>query len=193
MTPLLLANNADNLALYKAGKLTLENGGHIVTQAFMDQFITVTGSGMTIGLVVFMLVRAKSVQMKTLGKLEIVPALFNINEPILFGLPLVLNPLLAVPFILTPLISGFATYFAIYFGIIPPFNGIYVPWTTPAIISGLIVGGWQGALWQALMLVMTGFTYLPFARKYDKVLLAEEQGDAEPSAEDIEKLEEATN
>ena len=97
MTPLLLANNADNLALYKAGKLTLENGGHIVTQAFMDQFITVTGSGMTIGLVVFMLVRAKSVQMKTLGKLEIVPALFNINEPILFGLPLVLNPLLAVP------------------------------------------------------------------------------------------------
>ncbi|MBF7058743.1 PTS sugar transporter subunit IIC [Weissella confusa] len=193
MTPLLLANNADNLALYKAGKLTLENGGHIVTQAFMDQFITVTGSGMTIGLVVFMLVRAKSVQMKTLGKLEIVPAMFNINEPILFGLPLVLNPLLAVPFILTPLISGFATYFAIYFGIIPPFNGMYVPWTTPAIISGLIVGGWQGALWQALMLVMTGFTYLPFARKYDKVLLAEEQGDAEPSAEDIEKLEEATN
>ena len=157
MTPLLLANNADNLALYKAGKLTLDNGAHIVTQAFMDQFITVTGSGMTIGLVIFMLVRAKSVQMKTLGKLEIVPALFNINEPILFGLPLVLSPLLAIPFILTPLVSGFATYAVIAMGIIPPFNGMYVPWTTPAIVSGLIVGGWQGALWQAVMLVMTGF------------------------------------
>ncbi|AVO65571.1 PTS sugar transporter subunit IIC [Weissella cibaria] len=190
MTPLLLANNADNLALYKAGKLTLDNGAHIVTQAFMDQFITVTGSGMTIGLVIFMLVRAKSVQMKTLGKLEIVPALFNINEPILFGLPLVLNPLLAIPFILTPLVSGFATYAVIAMGIIPPFNGMYVPWTTPAIVSGLIVGGWQGALWQAVMLVMTGFMYYPFARKYDKVLLAEEQGDAQPSAADIEKLEE---
>ncbi|MCT0955117.1 PTS sugar transporter subunit IIC [Weissella cibaria] len=190
MTPLLLANNADNLALYKAGKLTLDNGAHIVTQAFMDQFITVTGSGMTIGLVIFMLVRAKSVQMKTLGKLEIVPALFNINEPILFGLPLVLNPLLAIPFILTPLVSGFATYTVIAMGIIPPFNGMYVPWTTPAIVSGLIVGGWQGALWQAVMLVMTGFMYYPFARKYDKVLLAEEQGDAQPSAADIEKLEE---
>ena len=190
MTPLLLANNADNLALYKAGKLTLENGAHIVTQAFMDQFITVTGSGMTIGLVIFMLVRAKSVQMKTLGKLEIVPALFNINEPILFGLPLVLNPLLAIPFILTPLVSGFATYAVIAMGIIPPFNGMYVPWTTPAIVSGLIVGGWQGALWQAVMFVMTGFMYYPFARKYDKVLLAEEQGDAQPSAADIEKLEE---
>ncbi|MBU7561230.1 PTS sugar transporter subunit IIC [Weissella cibaria] len=190
MTPLLLANNADNLALYKAGKLTMDNGAHIVTQAFMDQFITVTGSGMTIGLVIFMLVRAKSVQMKTLGKLEIVPALFNINEPILFGLPLVLNPLLAIPFILTPLVSGFATYAVIAMGIIPPFNGMYVPWTTPAIVSGLIVGGWQGALWQAVMLVMTGFMYYPFARKYDKVLLAEEQGDAQPSAADIEKLEE---
>ncbi|WP_270310522.1 PTS sugar transporter subunit IIC [Weissella cibaria] len=190
MTPLLLANNADNLALYKAGKLTLDNGAHIVTQAFMDQFITVTGSGMTIGLVIFMLVRAKSVQMKTLGKLEIVPALFNINEPILFGLPLVLNPLLAIPFILTPLVSGFATYAVIAMGIIPPFNAMYVPWTTPAIVSGLIVGGWQGALWQAVMLVMTGFMYYPFARKYDKVLLAEEQGDAQPSAADIEKLEE---
>ena len=190
MTPLLLANNADNLALYKAGKLTLDNGAHIVTQAFMDQFITVTGSGMTIGLVIFMLVRAKSVQMKTLGKLEIVPALFNINEPILFGLPLVLNPLLAIPFILTPLVSGFATYAVIAMGIIPPFNGMYVPWTTPAIVSGLIVGGWQGALWQAVMLVMTGFMYYPFARKYDKVLLAEEQGDVQPSAADIEKLEE---
>ena len=190
MTPLLLANNADNLALYKAGKLTLDNGAHIVTQAFMDQFITVTGSGMTIGLVIFMLVRAKSVQMKTLGKLEIVPALFNINEPILFGLPLVLNPLLAIPFILTPLVSGFATYAVIAMGIIPPFNGMYVPWTTPAIVSGLIVGGWQGALWQVVMLVMTGFMYYPFARKYDKVLLAEEQGDAQPSAADIEKLEE---
>ena len=190
MTPLLLANNADNLALYKAGKLTLDNGAHIVTQAFMDQFITVTGSGMTIGLVIFMLVRAKSVQMKTLGKLEIVPALFNINEPILFGLPLVLNPLLAIPFILTPLVSGFATYAVIAMGIIPPFNGMYVPWTTLAIVSGLIVGGWQGALWQAVMLVMTGFMYYPFARKYDKVLLAEEQGDVQPLAADIEKLEE---
>ena len=141
----------------------------------MDQFLTVTGAGMTIGFVFFMLIRARSSQMKTLGRLEIVPALFNINEPILFGLPLVLNPLMALPFILTPLISGVLTYLAIYFGIIPPFNGTVVPWTTPAIISGLIVGGWKTALWQALMLVMTFFSYLPFAIKYDKMLLAQEK------------------
>lgn len=68
MGPLLLANNADNLVLYKAGKLSLANGAHIITQSFMDQFITVTGAGVTIGIVVFMLLGAKSAQMKTLGK-----------------------------------------------------------------------------------------------------------------------------
>ena len=175
MQPLLLANNADNLELFKAGHLDLAHGAHIVTQAFYDQFITVTGSGMTIGLLVFMLIAAKSVQMKTLSKLEIGPALFNINEPILFGIPLVLNPIMIVPFILTPVISGFATYYAIYFGIIPPFNGVYVPWTTPPIISGFIIGGWQAALWQALMLAMTVLTWWPFAKKYDKILVDQEQ------------------
>lgn len=175
MTPLLLSNNSDNLQLYKAGKLTIENGAHIVTQSFMDQYLTVTGAGMTIGFVVFMLVRACSAQMKTLGKLEIVPALFNINEPILFGIPLVLNPMMAIPFIITPVISGFATYTVIALGIIPPFNGVYVPWTTPAVISGLIVGGWKGAVWQALMLIMSFFIYYPFAKRYDKILLSQEQ------------------
>lgn len=73
------------------------------------------------------------------------------------------------------MLSGFLTYFAIYFQIIPPFNGVYVPWTTPPIISGLLVGGWKTAIWQALMLVMTIFIYFPFARSYDKILLAQEQ------------------
>lgn len=179
MGPLLLAQNADNNALFKAGDLSLDHGAHIITQAFMDQYITVTGSGMTIGLVLFMLVRARSAQMKTLGKLEILPALFNINEPILFGLPIVLNPIFAIPFILTPVLSGFLTYLVIYLGILPPFNGLYVPWTTPPIVSGLIVGGWQGAVWQALMLLMTVATYWPFARKYDQILVAQEhEGEA---------------
>ncbi|CAH0416093.1 PTS sugar transporter subunit IIC [Periweissella fabaria] len=178
MGPLLLANNADNLVLYKAGKLSLDNGAHIITQSFMDQFITVTGAGVTIGLVVFMLLGAKSAQMKTLGKLEIGPALFNINEPALFGVPIVLNPLLAVPFILTPVAIGVLSYLAILFGIIPPMNGSFVPWTTPAVISGLIVGGWKTALWQILMLAMTVAIYWPFARKYDRTLYQQELDNA---------------
>lgn len=179
MTPVLLANNADNLALFHAGKLSLDNGAHIVTQAFMDQFLTVTGSGLTAGLVVFLLVGARSTQLKALGKLEVGPAFFNINEPILFGIPIVLNPVLGIPFMLAPVLSGILTYLAIYFGIIPPFNGLVVPWTTPAVISGFIVGGWKTAIWQFVMLLMTVALYWPFARKYDRILLQQEKDTAE--------------
>lgn len=175
MTPLLLANNADNLKLFQEGNLSLDHGAHIVTQAFMDQFITVTGSGMTFGFVIFMIYRARSVQMKTIGKLTLAPAFFNINEPVLFGMPIVLNPILAFPFLTAPLVSGFGTYAAIALGIIPPFNGIFVPWTTPPILSGLIVGGWQGAAWQALMIFVTGAIYWPFAKKYDAILVQQEK------------------
>ena len=175
MTPLLLANNADNLKLFQEGNLSLDHGAHIVTQAFMDQFITVTGSGMTFGFVIFMIYRARSVQMKTIGKLTLAPAFFNINEPVLFGMPIVLNPILAFPFLIAPLVSGFGTYAAIALGIIPPFNGIFVPWTTPPILSGLIVGGWQGAAWQALMIFITGAIYWPFAKKYDAILVQQEK------------------
>ena len=175
MTPLLLANNADNLKLFQEGNLSLDHGAHIVTQAFMDQFITVTGSGMTFGFVIFMIYRARSVQMKTIGKLTLAPAFFNINEPVLFGMPIVLNPILAFPFLIAPLVSGFGTYAAIALGIIPPFYGIFVPWTTPPILSGLIVGGWQGAAWQALMIFVTGAIYWPFAKKYDAILVQQEK------------------
>ncbi|GAB2024129.1 PTS sugar transporter subunit IIC [Lactovum odontotermitis] len=174
MGPLMFANNVDNLELYKAHHLDLAHGAHIITQPFMDQYLTVTGAGMTIGFVIFMLVRAKSAQMKTIGKLEIGPALFNINEPILFGIPVVLNPMLAIPFILQPVLSGVLTYLVILAGIIPPLNGLPIPWTTPPIISGLIVGGWKGMIWQILMLAMSVVVYWPFAVRYDKILLAQE-------------------
>lgn len=175
MTAILLSNGTENAKLFHAGNLTQAAGGHIFTQALLDQFGTVTGAGITIGMVVYMLWFAKSEQMKSLGKLEIVPALFNINEPILFGAPIVLNPLMLIPFMLTPMLSMGLTYLAIKFGLIPLFNGVYVPWTTPPIISGFLVGGWRTAVWQALMLVMTFFVYLPFVRRQDNVLFTQEQ------------------
>lgn len=93
MTGLLQANSLENQAIIDSGMaLTVANGGHIVTQQFYDQFINVTGAGITIGLVVYLFFFAKSKQLKTLGKVEIVPAIFGINEPILFGIPIVMNP-----------------------------------------------------------------------------------------------------
>jgi PTS system cellobiose-specific IIC component len=178
MGPLLQANNLDNAALYAKHDLTIANGAHIVTQAFMDQMITFTGTGITIGLTIYFLLWARSKQLKVLGRLEIGPAIFNINEPLLFGTPVVLNPLFFVPFIVTPVLSGFATYFLIKFGILPPFNGTMVPWTTPPIVSGLIVGGWQHAIWQVIIMIGSVFVYLPFARKYDAILVKQENGES---------------
>lgn len=185
MGPMLLANSAENQAIIDSGMaLTIANGGHIVTKQFLDQFMTVTGSGITIGLVVFMLVFAKSKQMKDLGRLAIVPGIFNVNEPVLFGLPIVLNLLMAVPFIVTPVLSGLIEYAALASGLCPLYSGVIVPWTTPAIISGFLVGGWRTALLQTAVLVMSFFTYLPFAKLMDKQCLAQEQaGEEEQAAE----------
>ncbi|MDO5793448.1 MAG: PTS sugar transporter subunit IIC [Turicibacter sp.] len=170
MGPLLGANALANQAILDSGMaLTIENGGHIVTGQFIDQFITVTGAGLTIGLVTYMIFFAKSKQCKELGKLGGVPGIFNINEPILFGTPIVMNPFLALPFIGMPVLSGIITYFALATGLVPLFSAITVPWTTPPIVSGFIIGGWRAALLQAVILVLSFFAYLPFIRKIDKM------------------------
>ena len=113
--------------------------------------------------------------MKSLGKLELVPGIFNINEPFLFGMPIVMNPFLAIPFFLTPIVVAISTYCVIRFGIVPPLNGMAAPWTTPAIISGFLIGGWKMAIWQACTLVISTLIYWPFAKKYDNILLKREQ------------------
>jgi len=85
-----------------------------------------------------------------------------------------LNPVLALPFFLVPVVVSATVYSAIYFHIVPPMNGVAAPWTTPPIISGFLIGGWQYAVLQVIALLESILIYLPFARKYDKMLLEEE-------------------
>ena len=187
MDGLLQANCLENQAILDQGlALTVANGGHIVTKQFVDQFITVTGCGVTIGLVVYMLAFAKSKQLKMLGKLEAVPALFNINEPLLFGIPIVMNPILAVPFILVPVLSCIIEYFALATGLCPLYSAIQVPWTCPPIISGLLVGDWRTALLQVVIFAMSFFVYLPFIRRVDKANLAAEQSAETAAVNDVD-------
>ena len=170
MGPILQANSLANTAILESGKaLTLENGGHIVTQQFLDQFMTVTGAGMTIGIVLYMVAFARSAQFKQLGRLSLIPAFFNINEPIIFATPIVMNPIMVLPFILTPMVSGVITYFALYTGIVPLFTAVQVPWTTPPIISGFLVGGIRTAILQFVVLAIGFFIYYPFVRKVDSL------------------------
>lgn len=176
VTALLLSNLDANKALLAAGDLSLEKGAHIVTQQFLDSFLLISGSGITFGLVVAMLFAAKSQQYKALGKVAALPALFNVNEPVIFGFPIVMNPVMFLPFILVPVLSAVLVYGSIAIGFMTPFAGVTLPWSTPAIISGLMVAGWQGAIVQILILVLSAVIYYPFFKVQDKIAYNNEQG-----------------
>ena len=155
------------------------NGSHIFTEPFRTCFHAITGSGITIGLVIFMVFFAKSQQFKQVGKLGLGCGIFNINEPILFGTPIVMNPKLFIPFVLAPLFSNLSAYLMTSIGFIPYTTGVTVPWTTPPILSGFLCIGWQGAAWQIVCLAASFFIYLPFARSIDNELYeAEQAGEA---------------
>lgn len=170
MDGILITNATSNQAIIDSGlPLTIENGGRIVTQQFKDCVVNLSGSGVTIGLVICMLFLAKSVQSKQLGKLAIVPACFNINEPVIFGTPIVMNPFMAIPFIATPVVIGILQYLAISMGLIPLYTGVVVPWTTPPIISGFLTGGWRTALFQVVVIAISTAIYFPFFKKVDNM------------------------
>lgn len=173
VNPLLNANSVENLELFKQGALTLENA-NIGTIQMIDQFATIGGAGMTIGLVLAMLVVAKSQRMKMLSKLSTVPAVFNINEPIVFGLPIIMNPLMLIPITLAPIVSVLIVYGAIVIGFMNPFNGVVAPWPTPPIFSGFLVSGWQGAVVQVVAIIAAFAIYYPFVLALDKQYRAEE-------------------
>jgi PTS system cellobiose-specific IIC component len=171
-----IANRLDNQAIIDSGKaLTIANGGHIVTDQFMASFVTVGGSGLTLGLAILMIWFSKSDQNKALGGLSIGPGIFNINEPIIFGFPMVMNPLMFLPFVLAPTISAVVAYFAMRIGLVPLFTGVTVPWTTPPVIGGLIMGGWRMALLQVVCITISVLVYFPFFKKVDAMNLKSEQ------------------
>ncbi|WP_277891999.1 PTS sugar transporter subunit IIC [Enterococcus lactis] len=176
VSPILQANSLANAEILASGKeLTVANGGHIVTQQFLDQFMTVTGAGLTLGAVFFMMFFAKSKKYRELGKLSLLPAFFNINESIIFSTPIVMNPMMAVPFIFAPILSGLITYSALYFGFVPLFTAVQVPWTTPPILSGFLVGGVPAAILQGIVLAISFFIYFPFLKKIDSANFKKER------------------
>jgi PTS system cellobiose-specific IIC component len=176
MGPIWLASMDANRIAFQGGQTDLPN---IFTQQFFDIFIYIGGSGATLALVVAMLLRSRSQQMKQLGRLAIGPGIFNINEPITFGMPIVMNPLLILPFILTPLATVIITYLAMKTGLVVRPSGIAVPWTMPPIIGGYLAAGNKisGAVLQIVNFVVAFAIYYPFFRIWDKQKFAEEKGE----------------
>lgn len=136
---------------------------NILNTSFQSSFSTITGAGITGGLIIAILLFSKRDDYKTIAKLSIAPGLFNINETMTFGLPIVLNPVLAIPFMLAPIASASFAYFMtkIGFAVVMSYN---VPWTTPLGLQAfLATGGHLGTVLVQLMSIVISFLiYTPF-------------------------------
>ncbi|WP_370604364.1 PTS sugar transporter subunit IIC [Citrobacter braakii] len=170
MGPIWHTLSAQNLAQTQEG-LAATN---IITQQFRDVYLIAGGTGFTGALLVSILMVAKSTRLKQLSKLAAPAAIFNINEPVIFGLPIVLNPLMLIPFLITPMVLCTITYLVIALGWVPPTSGISIPWTTPIFISGFLTTGISGIVLQAVNLVIATAIYTPFVKILDKQYLHEE-------------------
>lgn len=179
--PILQTLSVENVEFFKTGV----GQGNIICQQFQDLFATFGGAGSTLSLVIAMLFFCKSKRITELGKLSTIPAIFGINEPIIFGLPIVLNPVMLVPFVLVPTINIVISYFAMSTGMVPICSGINIPWTTPVVISGLLATNWVGSLLQAGLLILGIFVYMPFIKILDKQYLKEEENAKNEEDDDI--------
>lgn len=161
--PLMQAINAPaieaNMAAISAGK----TAPYIVNKPFIDSFVNMGGTGVTLGLIIAIyLVGRKHKAFMVVNNLSAAPGVFNINEPLMFGLPLVLNPLMFIPFILTPMVCVTTAYFATKFGLVPPAT-VMPPWVTPPILGGfLATQSISGAVLSAVNLVISIVMYMPF-------------------------------
>ncbi|EOH87950.1 PTS sugar transporter subunit IIC [Enterococcus pallens] len=148
-----------NMAALSAGK----TAPYIVNKPFIDSFVNMGGTGVTLGLIIAIyLVGRKHKAFMVVNNLAAAPGVFNINEPLMFGLPLVLNPIMFIPFILTPMVCVTTAYFATKFGLVPPAT-VMPPWVTPPILGGfLATQSIAGAVLSAVNLAISIVMYVPF-------------------------------
>lgn len=147
---------------------------NIAAEPFYQWFIYIGGSGATIGLAIcFLLTRSK--YGKTLGKTTIIPTLFNINEPIVFGAPIIMNPVLMIPFIFVPLLNAVIAWFATSLGFVNPVVAS-APWTLPGPIGAFLAtnSDWRALVLNVLLIILSVIIYYPFVKKYDQQLLEQE-------------------
>lgn len=173
MGPILQVMQDQNKTAYLAGKAI----PNIINQSFWDQY----GLGFSCyGAVLALTIFAVSSRYKALKKVALVPYIFNIGEPVVFGLPVMLNFTYFIPLILGTIIPSTIAYCAFNWGLVPRIMGtVQVPWTTPTIISGtLITGSWKGGALQLVCLIVSTLIWLPFIKHEDRKILAEEQKQA---------------
>jgi PTS system cellobiose-specific IIC component len=166
----------DNVAAMTQG----EPLPYVTAYGFFTTFVNVGGTGATLGLAL-VLINSKEPGFRKVSRLSLPTQVFQINEPIFFGIPIVLNPIFMIPYILNALILTTCTYLLMYANVIQkPF--VNVPWTTPPVIGHYLVtgGDWRAAVWGVLSIVMAMAVYYPFAKVAERQRLkAEAAGEAD--------------
>jgi PTS system cellobiose-specific IIC component len=180
-SPIFLKFIAENTQAYLSGQPV----PHITAEGFYNFFICAGGSGATMGLVLAMLL-SKSRYYKSIGRVSFGPSIFCINEPVIFGVPMVLNPIMMFPLIVAPLVICTCSYLLMDFGIIgrPVFQ---IPWTMPPILNAYFATGGNipAAIWSGCMIIISTIIYYPFFRIMELKQLAIEEREAERVAEVI--------
>ena len=164
-TPLLTALLVENEAAVQAG----EKAVNIVNHAYWSCFVTICGTGIALAVSIAILIACKRDDNRAIAKLSLFPNLFNINETVVFGLPVVLNPPMCVGFVLAPCVSYIVSYVLTAIGFCPVMY-INIPWTTPILLSGFLASGGNimGAVTQLICLACCVLVYIPCVRIHEK-------------------------
>jgi PTS system cellobiose-specific IIC component len=170
MLPIYIPLDNANLVAYGTGQ-PLPN---IIGFAFVIVYILIGGSGATLGLNILMAFRAKSQRYRILGRLALPGGVCGINEPIIFGTPVVLNPILAIPFVLTPIVYAVIAYTATVLNFVPRLPGIGLPLGVPVIVSGFLQGSFRIIALQIALILLGILIYYPFFAMLDKKAYKEE-------------------
>ncbi|MGX7419381.1 PTS sugar transporter subunit IIC [Carnobacterium gallinarum] len=189
-SPIFLGYLAANTAAFQNGQPI----PYEIADGFWILFMCLGGTGSTLGLVLAML-RSKSKMYKSLGKMAFPSALFCINEPVIFGFPVVMNPIMMIPFITAPVVLGSATYVLMKIGFVGKIV-FQVPWTIPPIIGPYLAtnGSFGAAIWSACSIVIAYLIYLPFFKMSERKQVLLEQGESEAEAvTDAIKAEQSLN
>ncbi|MCI9502248.1 MAG: PTS sugar transporter subunit IIC [Hungatella sp.] len=168
--PFAIANASANAAAVAAG----QTPAHVFTFGFYYGFLQVSGSGMTLGLVILMML-SKAKSLRAIGRIGVIPSLFGVNEPIIFGVPLIMNPFLMVPFVFGPVIVAGLNYLAMSTGLV----GLPL-WESPGFLppgfqAFLLTLDWKAAVMAVLNVVIMTLFYFPFFKMMEADELKKEQ------------------
>lgn len=166
MDPIWNTLNLENLEAFQAGEAT----PHIISKSFIETFtVGLGGSGMTLAVVLIMAFVLKKKVYKDVGRLALGAGIFNVNEPVIFGLPIVMNATILIPWIVAPIVVTAINYTVMVLGIVPAPTGVSVPWTVPLFFSGMMAtNSIMGGLLQLVDVVIVGLIWYPFLRVLDK-------------------------